>query len=90
MQVGIYRKIEDGEKLAWTGSTDQQGVVRPNERDPGYCRVLACSGKLSTTSRLGNSDGSRTCKLNFGPPISVEQQRTEMLETVAKNAHMFP
>jgi hypothetical protein len=95
-QIDIYRKVENGEKLAWAGSTDQQGLARPTELEPGNYRVLAYSGELFATLRLGvsnNGDGADACELKFIPPISAEQQRQEaerqrkeMLETLARNA----
>lgn len=88
-RVDIYRKIENGEKLAWTGSTDQQGLARPGELEPGSYSVLAYSGELFANMRLGvgnNRDSASTCELKFVPPISVEQQRKEVREALARNA----
>ena len=88
-RIEIYRQIDNGEKLTWTGSADQQGLARPGELEPGSYRVLAYSGKLFTTLRLGvsnNGSGADACELKFVPPISEEQQRKEMLEMLARNA----
>jgi 5-hydroxyisourate hydrolase-like protein (transthyretin family) len=88
-RVDIYRKTDNGEKLSWTGSTDQQGLARPGEFEPGSYRVLAYSGKLFATLRLdvsNNGSGADACELKFVPPINAEQLRNEILETLARNA----
>jgi hypothetical protein len=85
----MYRRIDNGEKLVWTGSTDQQGVARPAELEPGSYRVLAYSGKLSAEARLGvsnNSEGAVTCEMRFVPPISAEQQQRDKLAALVKDA----
>jgi hypothetical protein len=95
-RIDIYREIEHGERLAWTGTTDQQGVARSSELEIGSYHVLAYSRKLSAEMRLGisnKSEGPVTCELKFVPPIneeqrqiSAEQQQKDRLAALIKNA----
>jgi len=65
-RIEIYRKLENGEKLAWTGSTDEQGVARPTELDTGSYRVLAYSGELFAVLRLSvgsDVEGVKACEV---------------------------
>jgi hypothetical protein len=88
-RIDIYRKIDNGEKLAWSGRTDQRGVARPGELEPGSYRLLAYSGNLSAEMRLGvsnNGEGGATCEVMFVPPISAEQQQKDRLAVLVRDA----
>jgi hypothetical protein len=92
-RIDIYRRVENGERLAWTGSTDQQGVARPSDLEPGTYRVLAYSGKLSAEIRLGISDKineTANCEVKFVTPEEREKDRIrqekDRLAALVRNA----
>jgi hypothetical protein len=70
---------------------DRSARRRANtELDPGNYRVLAHSGKLSTPSRLGNSDSSRTCELKLRTCDPRGTAAKRMPEIVAKKFPHVP
>lgn len=92
-RIDIYRRVENGERLAWTGSTDQRGVARPSGLEPGTYRVLAYSGKLSAEIQLGvsdNVDETANCEVRFVTPEEREKDRIrqekDRLAALVKNA----
>jgi len=70
-KLDIYREIENGERLSWTGVTDKHGVAKPPKLRPGKYRVVADTGRLDATMFLTVTDDAAPqakCEIKLTPP----------------------
>jgi hypothetical protein len=74
VHVDVYREIEHGEKLVWSGVTDWNGAARPNQLPTGSYRVFA--KKQSTTMFLTvdrkEQEATKWCEMKVNPQQVAE------------------
>ena len=76
VRVDIYREVENGERMAWTGVTASGGTVSPPALSPGIYRVAADAGDRSGEMSLlvGHFEGTTRCDLKVGLPYGTETE----------------
>ena len=74
VRVDIYRKIENGERLFWTGLTASDGTAKPSALPVGEYRIFADAGDRGGMMSLlvGQFKGTTRCALSIGIPISLD------------------
>src|SRR5208282_1797229 len=92
VHLEIYREIQNGERPAWSGLTDKNGIATLIDLRPGRYRVFADAGLLDATMYLTVAEdaaGESRCEIKLTPPEAAERPPVLAKQTASITVHEF-